>query len=82
MVKRIKSLEKIELLSPQDTAEFLHVDLQKVNRLIRDKQIDAIRVGGEWRIEASSLYKLTQKSSIHLTHPGSKRDWRNSMWRK
>ncbi|MDR3235012.1 MAG: helix-turn-helix domain-containing protein [Planctomycetaceae bacterium] len=46
---------KTELLTPQETAEYLKVSRQTVYNLLKDDLLPYIRIGGQYRIESGAL---------------------------
>jgi excisionase family DNA binding protein len=47
-------------MAPRDIAEYLHVSIAVVYRLIRDGRLAAVRVGGQYRITTAALSKLLE----------------------
>jgi excisionase family DNA binding protein len=48
-------VEPLRFLTLQETAQLLHVSSRTLQRLIRRKNLPAIRVGHQWRIRPAEL---------------------------
>ena len=53
-------IESLRFLTLRQTAEALHVSVRTVSRMLRRKELPAIRVGGQWRVRESELTKFIQ----------------------
>jgi len=47
--------ENVRLLTLAEAAELLHVSTRTVQRMIRAKNLPALKVGGQWRLRESQL---------------------------
>jgi excisionase family DNA binding protein len=57
-----KQLENIRLLTLSEAATLLHVSTRTLQRMIRQRQLPAFKVGGQWRMRESQLSEwLDQK---------------------
>jgi excisionase family DNA binding protein len=50
-----KQLENIRLLTLSEAAKLLQVSTRTLQRMIRQKQLPAFKVGGQWRMRESQL---------------------------
>jgi excisionase family DNA binding protein len=50
-----ESLESVKLLTLAEAAEVLHVSTRTVQRMIRARDLPALKVGGQWRLRESQL---------------------------
>ena len=50
-----KQLENIRLLTLSEAAALLQVSTRTLQRMIRQKQLPAFKVGGQWRMRESQL---------------------------
>jgi excisionase family DNA binding protein len=50
-----QSIESVRLLTLTEAAELLHVSTRTVQRMIRAKNLPALKVGGQWRLRESQL---------------------------
>lgn len=46
---------KTELLTIEETAAKLRVNLDTVRRLLRQKKLPGVKIGAQWRVSASAL---------------------------
>jgi excisionase family DNA binding protein len=64
-----------ELLTPQQVADFLHVEKFTVYRLLAQKQLPAFKVGNQWRFKRKMIEAWVRKNSnvqkkrLHLVKP-------------
>jgi len=57
-----KQLENIRLLTLSEAAALLQVSTRTLQRMIRQRQLPAFKVGGQWRMRESQLSEwLDQK---------------------
>ena len=57
-----KQLESIRLLTLSEAARLLQVSTRTLQRMIRQRQLPAFKVGGQWRMRESQLSEwLEQK---------------------
>jgi excisionase family DNA binding protein len=62
-----KQLENIRLLTLSEAAKLLQVSTRTLQRMIRQRQIPAFKVGGQWRMRESQLGEwLDQKEKSAL----------------
>jgi excisionase family DNA binding protein len=47
-------------MAPTEVAEYLHVSIAVVYRLIRAGRLTAIKIGGQYRITTTALHKLLE----------------------
>ncbi len=47
--------ESLQLLTPTEAAELLHVSTKTLQRMIRSGDLPALKVGGQWRLRESQL---------------------------
>ena len=47
--------ESIELLSPKDVSRAFQIPLSTIQRMCKDKQLPAIKIGRYWRIPRKDL---------------------------
>jgi excisionase family DNA binding protein len=52
--------EHLRLLTLQETAELLRLSRRTVTRMVKRKELPAIKVGGQWRVNESRLSKWMQ----------------------
>jgi excisionase family DNA binding protein len=50
-----EGLESVKLLTLAEAAEVLHVSTRTVQRMIRARDLPALKVGGQWRLRESQL---------------------------
>ena len=50
-----KQLERIRLLTLSEAAKLLQVSTRTLQRMIRQSQLPAFKVGGQWRMRESQL---------------------------
>lgn len=50
-----KQLESIRLLTLSEAAKLLQVSTRTLQRMIRQSQLPAFKVGGQWRMRESQL---------------------------
>jgi excisionase family DNA binding protein len=50
-----KQLENIRLLTLSEAARLLQVSTRTLQRMIRQRQLPAFKVGGQWRMRESQL---------------------------
>jgi excisionase family DNA binding protein len=50
-----KQLENIRLLTLSEAAKLLQVSTRTLQRMIRQRQLPAFKVGGQWRMRESQL---------------------------
>ncbi|MBM4262642.1 MAG: helix-turn-helix domain-containing protein [Deltaproteobacteria bacterium] len=50
-----KQLEIIRLLTLSEAAKLLQVSTRTLQRMIRQKQLPAFKVGGQWRLREAQL---------------------------
>lgn len=50
-----QNFENVQLLTLAEAAELLHVSTRTVQRMIRAKNLPALKVGGQWRLRESQL---------------------------
>jgi excisionase family DNA binding protein len=50
-------LDPLQLLTTRQVAELLQVSQRTIERLIRCKELPALKVGRQWRIRSSQLAK-------------------------
>ncbi len=50
-----KQLENIRLLTLSEAAALLQVSTRTLQRMIRQRQLPAFKVGGQWRMRESQL---------------------------
>jgi len=50
-----QGFENVRLLTLAEAAEILHVSTRTVQRMIRAKNLPALKVGGQWRLRESRL---------------------------
>jgi len=48
-------IESVRLLTLAEAARLLHVSTRTVQRMIRAKELPALKVGGQWRLRESQL---------------------------
>jgi excisionase family DNA binding protein len=48
-------LETLRLLTLPEAAELLHVSTRTLHRMIRNSDLPAFKVGGQWRLRESQL---------------------------
>jgi excisionase family DNA binding protein len=48
-------IESMRLLTLAEAARLLHVSTRTVQRMIRAKELPALKVGGQWRLRESQL---------------------------
>jgi excisionase family DNA binding protein len=62
-----KQLENIRLLTLSEAAKLLQVSTRTLQRMIRQRQLPAFKVGGQWRMRESQLGEwLDQKEKSAL----------------
>jgi excisionase family DNA binding protein len=62
-----KQLENIRLLTLSEAAKLLQVSTRTLQRMIRQRQLPAFKVGGQWRMRESQLGEwLNQKEKSAL----------------
>ena len=62
-----KQLENIRLLTLSEAAKLLQVSTRTLQRMIRQRQLPAFKVGGQWRMRESQLGEwLDQKAKSAL----------------
>ena len=62
-----KQLENIRLLTLSEAAALLQVSTRTLQRMIRQRQLPAFKVGGQWRMRESQLSEwLNQKEKSAL----------------
>ena len=62
-----KQLESIRLLTLSEAARLLQVSTRTLQRMIRQRQLPAFKVGGQWRMRESQLSEwLEQKERSAL----------------
>lgn len=47
-----------EIMSVKETANYLNIKKQTVYRLVNNKKIPALKIGGQWKIKKSHLDKM------------------------
>ncbi len=47
-----------EIMNIKEVAEFLHVKVQTVYRLVQQGKIPALKIGGQWKVKKSHLDKM------------------------
>ena len=55
-----KNLEQIRLLTLAEAASLLHVSTRTLQRMIRSRDLPALKVGGQWRLRESQLAEWIQ----------------------
>ena len=55
-------MKKLEILTVQEVADILKVDLETVYRMIERKELPVYRVGRVWRVKAEDVEKVCDKS--------------------
>lgn len=50
-----QNIEDVKLLTLAEAADLLHVSTRTVQRMIRAKNLPALKVGGQWRLRESRL---------------------------
>lgn len=50
-----RSFERIQLLTLAEAARLLHVSTRTLQRMIRNNDLPALKVGGQWRLRESQL---------------------------
>jgi excisionase family DNA binding protein len=50
-----QNIEDVRLLTLAEAADLLHVSTRTVQRMIRAKNLPALKVGGQWRLRESRL---------------------------
>jgi excisionase family DNA binding protein len=62
-----KQLENIRLITLSEAATLLQVSTRTLQRMIRQRQLPAFKVGGQWRMRESQLSEwLEQKERSAL----------------
>jgi excisionase family DNA binding protein len=51
-----------ELMKAQEVAEWLRISLTSVYKLVRTKQIEAVRVLNKWRFDRKSIESYLEKN--------------------
>lgn len=52
------------ILTLDEVAEYLRCSVMTVRRLIRTRQLQAIKVRGQWRIRATALEAYIQRNTL------------------
>ncbi len=55
-----KNLQSIRLLTLSEAAELLHVSTRTLHRMIRNGELPAFKVGGQWRMRESQLQQWVE----------------------
>jgi excisionase family DNA binding protein len=50
-----QDIESVRLMTLAEAAELLHVSTRTVQRMIRAKNLPALKVGSQWRLRESQL---------------------------
>lgn len=50
-----RNFDQIRLLTLAEAASLLHVSTRTLQRMIRDQDLPALKVGGQWRVRESKL---------------------------
>jgi len=54
-------LEKIRLLTLAEAAELLQVSTRTLQRMIRSRELPALKVGGQWRVRETLLKEWVEQ---------------------
>jgi len=61
-----ESPDSLRLLTLTEAARILHVSTRTLQRMIRSKNMPALKVGGQWRLRASQLSRwIENREEIH-----------------
>jgi excisionase family DNA binding protein len=61
-----KKLENIHLLTLSEAADLLQVSTRTLQRMIRNGQLPAFKVGGQWRVRETQLRQWVENRGIPL----------------
>jgi excisionase family DNA binding protein len=55
-----RNFDQIRLLTLAEAANLLHVSTRTLQRMIRSRDLPALKVGGQWRLRESQLVEWIQ----------------------
>jgi len=55
-----RNFDQIRLLTLSEAATLLHVSTRTLQRMIRSRDLPALKVGGQWRLRESQLAEWIQ----------------------
>jgi excisionase family DNA binding protein len=55
-----------ELLTPEESAAYLKMHVDSVRRLLRNRKLPGVKVGGSWRISKSILNAVLAGSTAQV----------------
>ena len=61
-----QKLENIRLLTLSEAADLLQVSTRTLQRMIRNGQLPAFKVGGQWRVRETQLRQWVENREIPL----------------
>lgn len=66
----VKQFDELRLLTLSEAASILQVSTRTLQRMIRQKDLPALKVGGQWRIRESRLAKWVERKESLLPRNG------------
>jgi excisionase family DNA binding protein len=70
-----EKLENIRLLTLSEAADLLQVSTRTLQRMIRNGQLPAFKVGGQWRLRETQLLQWVEnKEGLHAKSEKESRD--------
>ena len=64
-----EKLENIRLLTLSEAADLLQVSTRTLQRMIRNDQLPAFKVGGQWRLRETQLRQWVENREGSLVEP-------------
>jgi excisionase family DNA binding protein len=64
-----EKLENIRLLTLSEAADLLQVSTRTLQRMIRNDQLPAFKVGGQWRLRETQLRQWVENREGPLVEP-------------
>ncbi len=68
-----RDFERIQLLTLAEAARLLHVSTRTLQRMIRNHDLPALKVGGQWRLRGSQLADWIERREGAKLGAGRKR---------
>jgi len=68
-----RNFDQIRLLTLVEAARLLHVSTRTLQRMIRNSDLPALKVGGQWRLRESQLTEWIKRRELRELPPDRKR---------
>ena len=62
---------KLELLTLENVAEYLHLHRTTIHRMVNRKQLQGFKLGGEWRFDPESIERWRAVAEQNVKRAGS-----------